>query len=144
MKALLILIFTIVPFLSYSQEKDCEDCEDYANTYVGATLTTDYIGLSITSEIEYDFIVLSLQTNINSVDPTFKGRLGLQVGNELKFVMFLPIMNYSLKEYAYNTPPVVELRYKPTLLDTKFMFCLGGEFYKNTAFPYLTVSIPFK
>lgn len=140
MKLLHILILTLIPFLSKSQ---C-DSTHLSGTYVGATLTTDYVGISITSEIEYSFIVLSLQTNLNSVDPTFKGRMGFQVGDKLKFVLFMPIMNLSLKEFSYNTPPAVELRYRPTISKTPFLLIFGTEFYKDNAFPYLTMSIPFK
>lgn len=140
MKLLQILILTLIPFFANSQ---C-DSTHLSGTYVGATLTTDYVGISITSEIEYSFIVLSLQTNLNSVDPTFKGRMGFQVGDKLKFVVFMPIMNLSLKEFSYNTPPTVELRYRPVISKTPFLLAFGTEFYKGNAFPYLTVSTPFK
>lgn len=134
MKYLTILLITLIPFLSHSQ----------ATTYVGLTGTPNYVGFSITSEIEYDFVLMSLQTNINNYDPTFKGRLGLQVGNKIKMVMFLPIFNYSLTEYAYNTSVNVEFRYKPTVISTEFLLIAGAEFYKNKPNYYLTISIPFK
>jgi len=134
MKVLIILLLTIVPFLSNAQ----------SNTYLGGTVTPDYLGISITSEVEYKFILLSLQTNINSVDPTFKGMLGFQAGQSIKFVVFMPIMNLSLKELKYNTPFVAQLRYKPEILNTKFLCVFGGEFYKDTVLPYVTISIPFE
>lgn len=118
---------------------------DRSGTYLGITGTPNYLGVSITSEIELKFLVMSLQTNLNNYDPTFKGRLGFQAGNEkFKAVLFMPMFNLSLEEFSYNTPPSVEFRYKPTVIGTNFLIALGTEFYKKDYTPYLTVSIKFE
>lgn len=71
MKQLLILLIFIC---SYNCQAQCPDTN--SGTYLGITGTPDFVGLSITSEIEISFIVVSLQTNLNSVNPTFRSRLG--------------------------------------------------------------------
>lgn len=56
----------------------------------------------------------------------------------------MPMMNLSLKEFKYNTPVSMALRYKPKVLETKFLIEGGTEFYTDRLLPYLTISIPFK
>lgn len=124
----------------------CAFAQAQSGTYLGSTITKDYVGLSIQSEIDTSFLVMSLQTNLNHVDPTFKARLGFKIGKpRLHAVVFLPVFNLSLKEFAYNAPFNVELRWKPDVLDMKpILLVIGGEIYKDQVYPYITLGVPFK
>lgn len=153
MKLLILLLFPIlinaqsIRPVDVLQKTPCDSSKSYTGTYVGTIITPDYIGVSITSEVQLYFILLSLQTNLNNYDPTFKGRLGFIAGkkeDKLKFIVFAPMFNFSLDEWKYNTPLSVSLRYSPVILNTNFLVECGTEFYKDKLNPFLTISIPFK
>ena len=137
---------TIKP-VSKLYNNPCDTTNSYTGTYVGTTITPDHVGISVTSEVQMYFVLLSLQTNLNNYDPAFKGRLGFITGKKedrLKFLVFMPMFNFSLDEWRYSTPFSVSFRYQPVALKTPFLVELGTEFYKNNLNPFLTISIPFK
>lgn len=148
------LLFLLFPFFLDAQAvkptesiyvQPCDTTNSYTGTYVGTTITPDYVGLSITSEIQVKFVLLSLQTNLNEYDPTFKARVGFCAGKDkLKFLVFMPMFNFSLREWKYNAPVSISLRYQSVILNTDFLVELGTEFYKDGLNPYLTISVPFK
>lgn len=118
----------------------------YSQTYLGGSVNTQYASVEVTSEIDTSFIVLSLKTSLNQQDPTFKARLGFKAGpSEFHLVVFAPIFNLSLREFKYNTPFNLELRYRPKWEVIPDILLVGGtEIYQDQFLPYLSIGIPFK
>lgn len=137
-QTLLVFLLVILPLISYSQ------CR--TNTYIGTDIYTDKIALTVSSELDTSFILLSLKTSINNT-PHFKARLGFKFGNNtVHAVVFLPIMNLKLsgENLSYNTPFNVEIRYRPVFYGARFLTLVGAELYTDRAYPYIGLSLPFK
>lgn len=134
MKLFYTLLICLIPFLSKAQ------------TYVGVDVFPDKYGITIQSEIDTFDLILSLKTSLTNLDPTFKARFGVKLGSpEVHMVVYMPILNLSLKEFAYNSAFNIELRYRPNLFDLKnILTTTGVEFYKDQAYPYLTIAIQFR
>lgn len=119
----------------------------FAQSYVGGEIGKNNLGFTLHNEIELDssFVIGGFKTVVSD-DPIVKLRAGFKVGTDkLHVVIYLPIMNFSLKEMRYNTPFNTEIRYSPeSKLLTDFKFIFGIEIYKDTTYPYLNVMIPFK
>ncbi len=137
MKQILILLLICFSFLSYSS---------YSQSYIGGELgTSGTYGVTLNQEIDTSYVLMSLKTTI-SESPSFKGRLGVKIGNpELYVVVFIvPIFNLDLKTMSYSTPFNAEIRYSPKCKMCDFKFCFGTEIYKDGTYTYLNVLIPFK
>jgi hypothetical protein len=127
MKSLLILILLFIAARCWSQ------------FMVGAEIS-DYAGFVMQGEIDVDIAILQLKTTI-SADPTFQTKIGFKTNkHKLHGIIYIPMLNYSLEQTAYNTPIATELRYK-----TKdYWFVLGSEFYLDKPRPYFNVLLNFK
>lgn len=139
MKQILLgFLLLILPLVSNAQCKP--------NTYIGTDIHSDKIAMTVISEIDTSFVLMSLKTSISNT-PHFKARLGFKFGNDFTYaVIFLPIMNLKLsgESLSYNTPFNLEIRHKPKIYETRFLTLLGAEIYADKIYPYIGLSVPFK
>ena len=119
MKTLKTILLTLVPFFSYSQLYITPSFGTQEEQYIRAEL-----------EIRESFIILqgSYQTNLKD-----KSNIQCKFGfgynyNNFGMYVYLPYLNYSIKETGYSTPFCAELFYKRAL-------SLNLDVYKNTIVP---------
>lgn len=74
-------------------------------------------------------------------DPVLKFRAGFELREGIVgTVVYIPLLNLSLKELKYNTPISMEVR-----CYTKWLLLAGGvELYKDLPYYYVNIFIPFQ
>ena len=96
--------------------------------------------------MEQGFARLSLVTHINGQDPQFRVRFGVAYDKipGLEFIAYVPQMNLSLKQIAYNTPFGAEVRWK--IDSDTYRLVLGTDIWTKGQFfsPYFTAFARFK